>query len=1268
MSVMTPPPVNAKPQRVSPEEAVRELQERLQETRQRLVTQRTWIGICLIAAGFAVGIFLSAVADYLWELSTSLRATWLLGCVASAGIIALLVRKHWINAYTLSNTAADTEQRLSQFGQRLRTTLDYEQQTPQPAAASPSLLKALHVETQRVSTKVEWDEVIDPNPLWRAAGVGFVIAAAWFIALLAAPEFRISTARAFAIPVEYTAVAFTPQHETVKLGESVVITANVTGRPVATAELRYRPAEGRQDWKSLKLVPAELASEEPQANQPDSATVHPQDTAEHDGVEPVKPVPLHGKLVAKLSDLKQDMEFAVMAGPRGLPRGSIRVLQPLKLEKHKAHIVPPSYTGLKAEFVSSLSLKVLEGSNVEVILTLNRNPAEASMTRMGPTSAEKDNSQEQAAQKPVPSEIPVKMDGSLIIARLNDLRDNASFLLTAKAADGMTLDPVKLSIRVQMDRKPQLQFIQPEEELVVTPTTEVPFVIDASDDIGLHKVGIMYQLGSGSMKTLVEQPVDGSAEPYRLDSLLMLEDHDIAYPDAITYYAFAEDSYFGKPRRTVTPLRYIDIRPYKLEFQTKDGQGGEGSSGSSVTLEELIVRQRQNLSKTFALQDEARPEKSATERLLTYQQEILDATSEFTTGLIERGAEVPSLQRAVKQMGEAVGSLETPSLAQAAQHEQKALDSLIETRKNLRKLLNQSQSQSASACRKFDRQQRQKLRMPEKKQQDKQEQLASARAKLEELAKRERKWSQEAKTSCQNPSSSSSQSQSQSKPSSSPQSQSQQQQQQNQSPQNQQAQQSQQSQQQQSAQQSSQTQQNSSQSNQESKANSPQPTPAEVAAAQQKLQAELAELQKEIDKLSDRGKAADQQAKQAAESMQQGLEEIKKQNGDAAAKAGERSAEQLEQLSEHLAAMNSKDFGQRLEQAQKLAQQLADRQESVAKDLGQGKRPGEKSGQKTGQKTGGQQGSSGSEKPSNQQGDQPDGQSSGDRPDGQTSQGAGQGTTDDPAQRPLSGRRAEQLARDERNLATQTEMLADLLERLKGDAAAETGGVGEKLRVAQSENPPRDIAADMRQAADDLQAARTAAAGRGAAQARDRLDELSKLLGAARGEYAQPQLKELMELEEQLAQLQKQLQRGESQENKESGTAEKWQQIEPRLDQMAQSDQRLAEALQQLREGKTGNQQQSETKSNQAGAATQKRGNQLQATPNFGGNNKVADGFYPGVKLGKNNGLYGVSKVLQAKIQEAILAAALLDADQPVPPAYKELVEKYYRTLSDDLK
>ena len=41
---------------------------------------------------------------------------------------------------------------------------------------------------------------------------------------------------------------------------------------------------------------------------------------------------------------------------------------------------------------------------------------------------------------------------------------------------------------------------------------------------------------------------------------------------------------------------------------------------------------------------------------------------------------------------------------------------------------------------------------------------------------------------------------------------------------------------------------------------------------------------------------------------------------------------------------------------------------------------------------------------------------------------------------------------------------------------------------------------------------------------------------------------------------------------------------------------------------------------------------------------------------------------LQATIHDLILREMLLDADEPVPAEYKELVDVYYRVLSEDLR
>ena len=230
----------------------------------------------------------------------------------------------------------------------------------------------------------------------------------------------------------------------------------------------------------------------------------------------------------------------------------------------------------------------------------------------------------------------------------------------------------------------------------------------------------------------------------------------------------------------------------------------------------------------------------------------------------------------------------------------------------------------------------------------------------------------------------------------------------------------------------------------------------------------------------------------------------------------------------------------------------------------------------------------------------------------------------------------------------------------------------------------RDIAARMRRAADDLKGQRPSAASRGVAQAAKRLQELSKLLDSARGEFAQPQLKELLALEEQLAQLQDQLKKAHDQGDAQTAADQKWQQLEPRLDKLAAVDQRIAEAMRQLREepqGVTSNsaspdeppksdQSKAENSdANKPGIGRPKPGSQLTPSEFTQVNGQpTPEGFYSWHALGNSSGMREVSKILQTKIQEAILAGALLDADQPIPPAYKELVEKYYRTLSDDLR
>ena len=49
-------------------------------------------------------------------------------------------------------------------------------------------------------------------------------------------------------------------------------------------------------------------------------------------------------------------------------------------------------------------------------------------------------------------------------------------------------------------------------------------------------------------------------------------------------------------------------------------------------------------------------------------------------------------------------------------------------------------------------------------------------------------------------------------------------------------------------------------------------------------------------------------------------------------------------------------------------------------------------------------------------------------------------------------------------------------------------------------------------------------------------------------------------------------------------------------------------------------------------------------------------------------GLRRVDQVLQRRIQEAILSGSLQQADDAAPPAYEDMIESYYRALSEDIE
>ena len=289
----------------STQNVVRQLTARLSRTQQRLLHVRWFTAVCSAMAAAVFGLALLAAADDYGELRLGLRAPGLFALVALVLSRLTAVRRRIREETTLGGAAAETEQRVAQFGQRLRTTLDYEQQNPAPAQASQQLLTAMHRQTLKLSRDVEWDDVVRTGPAFAAIGIAAVVIVAWLTALAVSPDYRTATARALLIPAEYTTVSFTPQEQTVKFGDSAEVSVEIAGRPLPAATLRHRPAGSDAEWTIIDLAESEANAAADDASSP-------------------SPVLLAGTFGTRFDNLQQDVEFEVLAGPRAASRPNRR--------------------------------------------------------------------------------------------------------------------------------------------------------------------------------------------------------------------------------------------------------------------------------------------------------------------------------------------------------------------------------------------------------------------------------------------------------------------------------------------------------------------------------------------------------------------------------------------------------------------------------------------------------------------------------------------------------------------------------------------------------------------------------------------------------------------------------------------------------------------------------------------------------------------------------------------------------------------------------
>jgi hypothetical protein len=112
---------------------------------------------------------------------------------------------------------------------------------------------------------------------------------------------------------------------------------------------------------------------------------------------------------------------------------------------------------------------------------------------------------------PAPQVIPLAVDGKTYTAGLKLIR-GLVYQIEASTADGRALPKARYKIEVSEDRPPRVSFEQPDEALEVHPVAEVLNRVRVGDDFGLARAGIVFQFNNGDEQTLILKDFRKDAE------------------------------------------------------------------------------------------------------------------------------------------------------------------------------------------------------------------------------------------------------------------------------------------------------------------------------------------------------------------------------------------------------------------------------------------------------------------------------------------------------------------------------------------------------------------------------------------------------------------------------------------------------------------------------------------------------------------------------------------------------------------------------------
>ena len=417
---------------------------------------RIVLALLVLAALFVIGMLIHGWADYKLALSSAARERFNLVLYALLAIVGLvwMVR---IFATSREAAAAMADQKLADPRQRVLAAASLEKVEAQTEMEQFHLGRALD-DASRELDKLPASGRF-PTRALGFAGLALLLVGGTVLGLyaLAPAPFRVTATRVFNphsnLP-PYSPLVFevTPDAPRALYGGEAVVQVKITG--------------GEIEDDVVCLIRNSSTGEIEEA------------TAYREGKQ---------SFARKFENALAPVEFAFAAGRARSDWHRLDVLLQPKVSAARVTVTPPQYTGRKVQSypLDSAEIKVLEGSTVALELESNR-PLSAGRLELSTLDKRDDAAPEvidavQTGDKGVTFSWEVHRSAK-VSAMIRDVR-------STQAAS-----PMELTVTAIPDQVPVVDLSSPEQMVLATPETELPFLGEVEDDHGLAKVSLVRAL------------------------------------------------------------------------------------------------------------------------------------------------------------------------------------------------------------------------------------------------------------------------------------------------------------------------------------------------------------------------------------------------------------------------------------------------------------------------------------------------------------------------------------------------------------------------------------------------------------------------------------------------------------------------------------------------------------------------------------------------------------------------------------------------------